>query len=150
MGAAPPMRSLIRQRSWPTPGGSSKHAAHQGAFKSRNDLRRTIAVGTRIFVDPSLQRVLGIQEAITKLRWCQVDDIVLAQVIAVSDPARPDRRSAFVAALGGLLLVSVGFLMGKNGVAVRYQRAMQIPRYLWVSPACELGLAASDAADAEA
>ena len=25
--------------------------------------------GTRIFVDPSLQCILGIQEAITKLRW---------------------------------------------------------------------------------
>ena len=87
-----------------------KHAAQQ-AFHSRNDLRLAIAVGTRIFVDPSLERVLGIQEAITKLRWRQVDDLVLAQVIAVPDPARPDPKSAFVAALGGLLLVSVGFLM---------------------------------------
>jgi hypothetical protein len=119
-----------------------KHAAHQ-AFHSPNDLRNAIAVGTRIFVDPSLQCVLGIQEAITKLRWRQVDDRVLAQVLAVPDPARPDPKSAFVAALGGLLLVSVGFLMGNNGVAVQYQRALRLPRFLWVSPACELKFWAS-------
>ena len=72
-------------------------------------------------------------------------DRVLAQVLVVSDPAHPDPKDAFVAALGGRLLVPTDFLKGsgRHGVAIRYERALRLPRYLWVSPACEMKFAAA-------
>ena len=81
----------------------------------------------------------AIQQSISRLRWRHVDDRVLAHVLVVSDTAHPDPKDAFVAALGGRLLVSTDFLKGKtgHGVAIRYERALRLPRYLWVSPACE-------------
>jgi hypothetical protein len=77
-----------------------------------------------------------------------VDDRVLAQILVVHDPARPDPKDAFVAALGGRLVASVGFLLGRasgtgGGVALQYHRALRLPRYLWASPACEVRYAAA-------
>ena len=121
-----------------------KYAAEKA---SPRDPRLELRAGTRVFIDPSLlcRRDILIQEAITKLRWRQVDDRVMAQVLVVPDPARPGPKNAFVAALGGRLLVSMGFLTGgeRHVVATRYARALGLPRYLWVSPACELKFAAS-------
>ena len=50
------------------------------------------------------------RDSLSKLRWRSVTDRVLAQVLVVSDPAHPDPKDAFVAALGGRLLVSTDFL----------------------------------------
>ena len=83
------------------------------------------------------------RDSLSKLRWRSVTDRVLAQVLVVSDPGHLDPKDAFVAALGGRLLVSTDFLKGKtgHGVAIRYARALRLPRYLWVSPACEIKFA---------
>ena len=105
-----------------------------------------LPVGTRVFVEPCLisSGCTAIQQSISKLRWRQVNDRAMAQVL-VSDPACPDPKDAFVAALGGRLLVSTDFLTGRNGdgVAIRYERALRLPRYLWVSPSCEVKFAAA-------
>ena len=108
--------------------------------------RHNLPAGTRVFVEPVLAGNNGpiIQESISKLRWRQVSDRVLAQVLVVSDPARPDPKDAFVAALGGRLLVSYDFLVNAGrGVVIQYDRALRLPRYLWVSPSCEVAFASA-------
>ena len=110
------------------------------------DLHCDLPAGTRVFIDDSLRfNDALIQHAISQRRWRHVDDRVLAQVLVVPDPARPDAKNAFVAALGGRLLVSIGYMTGKrgHGVAIQYERALRLPRYLWVSPACEVRFAAA-------
>jgi hypothetical protein len=112
----------------------------------RGDPHRDLPVGTRVFLDRSLRgNDPLIQQGISQLRWRQVDDRVMAQVLVVSDPACPGQKNAFVAALGGRLLLSTDFLTGRNGdgVAIRYERALRLPRYLWVSPSCEAQFAAA-------
>jgi len=106
-----------------------------------------VPAGSRVYVDPLLDNIcrVDIQNAISRLRWRQVDDRALAQVLVVSDPARPDAKDAFVAALGGRLLVSLDFVKKgiNHGVAIQYERALRLPRYLWVSPSCEVRFAAA-------
>jgi hypothetical protein len=106
-----------------------------------------LPVGTRVFIEPSLMSRgnTDFRDSLFKLRWRSVTDRVLAQVLVVSDPAHLDPKDAFVAALGGRLLVSTDFLKGsgRHGVAIRYERALRLPRYLWVSPACEMKFAAA-------
>ena len=106
-----------------------------------------LPAGTRVFIEPSLMSRgnTDFRDSLSKLRWRSVTDRVLAQVLVVSDPAHPDPKDAFVAALGGRLLVSTDFLKGsgRHGVAIRYERALRLPRYLWVSPACEMKFAAA-------
>ena len=108
-------------------------------------LHRDLPAGTRVFIDDSLKCNALIQHAISRRQWRHVDDRVLAQVLVVPDPARPDAKNTFVAALGGRLLVSMGYMTDTrgHGVAIQYERALRLPRYLWVSPACEVRFAAS-------
>ena len=109
---------------------------------------RELPPGTTVFIDPSLQPcgqdVHNLQGDIASLRWRHVDDRVLAKVLIVKDPAKPSRKDVFVAALGGRLLASSGFVKGHGGgVAIQYGRALRLPRYLWASPACEVEFAAA-------
>ncbi len=68
---------------------------------------------------------------------------MLAQILMVTDPARPGPRDAFVAALGGRLVVTNAFLTGKSrqGATIRYERALRLKRYLCAPPACEVNFA---------
>jgi hypothetical protein len=109
---------------------------------TRRTPHEVLPAGSRVFIQPSLMSRgnTDFRDSLSKLRWLSVADRVLAQVLVVSDPAHLDPRDAFVAALGGRLLVSTDFLKGtgRYGVAIRYERALRLSRYLWVSPACEM------------
>ena len=112
-----------------------RHAIFRARGQPR-DLAAGLGPGTRVFLQDEV-RHSGLQLALSRNRWRAVNDRVLAEVFVVVDPARPDPRDAFVAALGGRLLVSPKFLLEPGaGAAVRYDRALRLPRYIWVSPAC--------------
>ncbi len=75
---------------------------------------------------------IDIQHMISTRRWRQVDNRMLALFLLVTDAARPGLRGAFVAALGGRLLVPSAILTRKAGhcVAIRYERDLRLPWYL--------------------
>ena len=57
-----------------------------------------------------------------------------ASVFIVGDPVNPGKRIMWNVALHGGHLLSPAFLTSPNGPMLRYKRALETKRYVWLSP----------------
>ena len=93
--------------------------------------------GTRVFVAKDCScHVAKLQAAFVQRQLQAELQASRANVFVVKDPADPPNIVGLAAALTGGLLVSAEFFLAPPGTAVRYARALQIQRVLWISPAC--------------
>ena len=60
-----------------------------------------------------------------------------ASIIVVSNPAEPGDRNGVVASMLGLRLCTPCFLASGKGTALQLRTALQVPRYIFTSAACE-------------
>ena len=98
--------------------------------------------GKRVFVDGSaleeLDKPVGAWAALrVERRLHSVVERQQASIIVVSNPAEPGDRNGVVASMLGLRLCTPCFLASGKGTALQLQTALQVPRYIFISAACQ-------------
>ena len=79
----------------------------------------------------------NMSETLLEHTWRRVEDLSLAHVFVVKDPAAPPKMLEFVAALNGGAMINATFLAcPEQGCMVRYRRYLRLPRYVWISDKC--------------
>ncbi len=127
---------------------AERKAASALATKRRRQLairavpKRMSLKGERVFVDESalqeLDKPAGAWAALRR-KWglTSVLERQQASIIVVSNPAEPGDRNGVVASMLGLRLCTPSFLASRQGSALRLQMALRVPRYIFISPACQ-------------
>ena len=98
--------------------------------------------GKRVFVDESaleeLDKPVGAWAALRVERRLQsVVERQQASIIVDSNPAEPGDRNGVVASMLGLGLCTPCFLASGKGTALQLRTALQLPRYIFISAACQ-------------
>ena len=129
-----------------------RKAERKAASELANKRRRHLAIlaepkrmdidGKRVFVDGSaleeLDKPVGAWAALrAKRRLHSVVERQQASIIVVSNPAEPGDRNGVVASMLGLRLCTPCFLASGKGTALQLRTALQVPRYIFTSAACE-------------
>ena len=104
---------------------------------------RPIALqGARVFVEDAARQVLDKPPG----KWSQLRRSLklqeekqrnLASIVVVLNPVEPGDRARFVSAVLGQALCSPSRLLGEGGPWLQMQRAVRLPRYLFVSAAVQ-------------
>ncbi len=98
--------------------------------------------GKRVFVDGSALQELdtppGAWARLCQARHLQqVAERTGASILVVSNPAEPGDRNKLVASMLGVMLCTPSCLACGKGTALQLLRALRVPRYIFVSAACE-------------
>ena len=108
----------------------------------RAEPKRMDIEGKRVFVDGSaleeLDKPAGAWAALRVERRLQsVVERQQASIIVDWNPAEPGDRNGVVASMLGLRLCTPCFLASGKGTALQLQTALQVPRYIFISAACQ-------------
>ncbi len=98
--------------------------------------------GKRAFVDASalqeLGNPVGARSPLCRKRRVQcVAERNRASIVVVLNPAEPGGRNGLVASMLGAGLCTPSFLASGKGAALKLRAALQAPRYIFVSAACQ-------------
>ena len=137
--AAAAMRAF-RAKETAQAGKLLQQQKHQQAIRAEP---RPIALrGARVFVEDAARQVLDEPPG----KWSQLRRSLklqeekqrhLASIVVVLNPVEPGDRAGFVSAVLGQALCSPSRLLGEGGPWLQMQRAVQLPRYLFVSAAVQ-------------
>ena len=90
--------------------------------------------GKRVFFDiPDLNVDAAVEQRARNLNATVVDSRLLADVIVATNPAEPGQRSAWIASLLGLTVISAGVFWKGRGPAVAFAAAIRVPRTIHIT-----------------
>jgi hypothetical protein len=97
--------------------------------------------GCRVFVDEEAREVLNKTPAQWALARRQgeiilVEDRAVASIFVALNPSQPGDRTSCVAAMTGALVSTPELFLNPPGVALKFQRALSLPRHIYLSTGC--------------